>query len=168
MTSRIRDLTRTYDWYIYHGNINGKRTLQIESTTSRNGYYVNYKLQIMYNTNIQIQIITNCVIWGKCEVIRGHWPQVTSCLQWMSPRRRDAPPGARAWPMSSPSRIFRGSAGSVSCRTYCCMRAHNAWSVDAVQFPRNTRYLRIPQKPLRVKKGATFLTHFGFQEASVI
>ena len=42
MTSRIRDLTRTYDWYIYHGNINGKRTIQIESTTSRNGY--NHKL----------------------------------------------------------------------------------------------------------------------------
>ena len=38
MTSRIRDLTRTYDWYIYHGQINGKRTIQIESTTSRNGY----------------------------------------------------------------------------------------------------------------------------------
>ena len=42
MTSRIRDLTRTYDWYIYYGHINGKRTLQIESTTSRNGY--NHKL----------------------------------------------------------------------------------------------------------------------------
>ena len=25
MTSRIRDLTRTYDWYIYHGHINGKK-----------------------------------------------------------------------------------------------------------------------------------------------
>ena len=42
MTSRIRDLAGTYDLYIYHGNINGKRTLQIESTTSRNGY--NHKL----------------------------------------------------------------------------------------------------------------------------
>ena len=42
MTSRIRDLTRTYELYIYHGNIDGKRTLQIESTTSRNGY--NHKL----------------------------------------------------------------------------------------------------------------------------
>ena len=42
MTSRIRDLTRPYDWYIYHGHINGKRTLQIESTNSRNGY--NHKL----------------------------------------------------------------------------------------------------------------------------
>ena len=29
----------THIWlYIYHRNINGKRTLQIESTTSRNGY----------------------------------------------------------------------------------------------------------------------------------
>ena len=42
MTSRIRDLTRTYDWYFYHGHINGKRNLQIQSTTSRNGY--NHKL----------------------------------------------------------------------------------------------------------------------------
>ena len=28
-------------------------------------------------------IITNYVIWGKCEVIRGHWPQVTS-WNWMT------------------------------------------------------------------------------------
>ena len=30
MTSWIRDLTCTYDWYIYYGNINGKRTFQID------------------------------------------------------------------------------------------------------------------------------------------
>ena len=34
--------THMYDLYIYHGHINGKRTLQIESTTSGNGY--NHKL----------------------------------------------------------------------------------------------------------------------------
>ena len=42
MTARTRDLTCTYDWYIYHGTINGKRTFQFESTTSRN--YYNHKL----------------------------------------------------------------------------------------------------------------------------
>ena len=31
MTSRIRDLTLKYDWYICHGNINVKRTFQFES-----------------------------------------------------------------------------------------------------------------------------------------
>ena len=33
MTSRIRDLTLKYDWYICHGNINAKRTIQFEYTT---------------------------------------------------------------------------------------------------------------------------------------
>ena len=33
MTSRIRDLILKYDWYICHGNINAKRTIQFESTT---------------------------------------------------------------------------------------------------------------------------------------
>ena len=37
MTSRIHDLTLKYDWYIFHGNTNAKRTIQFESTTLRNG-----------------------------------------------------------------------------------------------------------------------------------
>ena len=37
MTSRIRDLTLKYDWYICHGNMNAKITPQFESTTKRNG-----------------------------------------------------------------------------------------------------------------------------------
>ena len=28
-----RELTLKYDWYICHGNINAKRTIQFESTT---------------------------------------------------------------------------------------------------------------------------------------
>ena len=32
-TTRIRDVTLKYDWYICHGNKNAKRTIQFESTT---------------------------------------------------------------------------------------------------------------------------------------
>ena len=64
MTSRIRDLTRTYDWYIYHGYINGKRTLQMESTTSRNGY--NHKVcdynrcsMWLFEVNVRLSEVTD-------------------------------------------------------------------------------------------------------------
>ena len=53
-------------WYIYHGNINGKRT--------------HFKSNPAPQETV---IITNYVIWGKCEVIRGHWPQVTS-WNWLT------------------------------------------------------------------------------------
>ena len=54
-----------------HGSVTWHAHMIGISTTAREPFKSNPPPQ-------ETVIITNYVIWGKCEAIRGHWPQVTS------------------------------------------------------------------------------------------
>ena len=75
LMSRIRDLTCTYDWYIYHRNINGKRTFQIEVTDLKwphgtKWQCANSTLAISWPNHVQILSFTSMV---SRQVAVKHW-----------------------------------------------------------------------------------------------